>query len=301
MTPLRVGVIGLGAFGLEHLRHYADLGVEVVAVTDLDPDRSDQARRRGLPVVASVDELLDQQPQAVSVVTGPVGNRELVPVLVDAHIPVLVEKPFASSVADAEHLAELGGAAELVHPGHVLRHDQGCRTMARLVAQGAVGEVLAVDAERHRGTDHHLYRPHHSLASLTMYHDVDLAHWITGASPSILACTTGGADSLLAVTARDDRGAIWTLRASWTLPPPLERERLRVTGTEGAITLEGGEVVLITAAGEYRHQVGGDPLATEIADFCADVEAGEGPSSVTVADAVACVRTVVAIEKGVEP
>lgn len=294
----RVAVVGLGPFGLEHLRQYTDLGVEVVAVTDTDSGRrAAVAQQFDVAVVDSFAALLDRKPAAVSLVTGPEGNRVLVPQLLAAGVPVLVEKPFAETPADAEFLAGLRGAAQLVRPGHVLRYDQGCRQVADLVGSGAVGRVLAIDAERHRDTDHARYRPQHSPASLTMYHDIDLAHWIAGAHPIELHARQAGSGSVLAVMIRDARDALWTLRSSWTLPTGQVRERLRITGTEGTVVLEGSAVHLLDRSGDHVWPVIGNPLRTELAEFCADVMVGRGPQSVTVADAVTCVRTVAAIEE----
>lgn len=298
----RVAVVGLGPFGIEHLRQYRHLGVEVIAVTDRDRDLGQRIGRcHHLQTVDTVDEVIGLGPDAVSLVTGPAGNAELLPVLVAAGIPVLVEKPFAATVTDAEALAALPDAERLIHPGHVLRHDAGCRHLVDLVSAGAVGRVVAVDAERHRGTDHQRYRHHHTIASLTMYHDVDLAHWITGATPVQIDAASADDGARLSAVVHDDRGATWTLRASWTLPPDTETERLVVSGTRGSVLLEDGAVVLDNEDGVHRHRVGGDPLLAEIAEFCRVVAGAEAPSRVTVGDAVACVRTVAAIEEGITP
>src|SRR4051794_16591150 len=101
---VRVGVIGLGHMGRQHLRVYRDLDeVEVVAVADPDPTALAQAQRHH-PAHAYRDyrQLLDAEAlDAVSIV---VPTREHRCVAIDAlerGIHVLVEKPIAMTSDEA--------------------------------------------------------------------------------------------------------------------------------------------------------------------------------------------------------
>ena len=126
---------GAGAFGRNHLRVYqeletAGLGVALVAAVDPDAARSADAEARyGIPVFASVDELLsaDLKLDAASVAVPTVQHHAVASALLDAGLDLLVEKPLATSLAEADDLierAEKGGHGKeklILQPGHLER------------------------------------------------------------------------------------------------------------------------------------------------------------------------------------
>jgi predicted dehydrogenase len=127
---LRVGVVGAGAFGRNHLRVYreletAGLGVALAAAVEPDAARGAEiAAQYGVPVFASVDQLLaaDLRLDAASVAVPTVHHHALASALLDAGLDLLVEKPLAASLAEADELiriADKGG--RILQPGHLER------------------------------------------------------------------------------------------------------------------------------------------------------------------------------------
>jgi predicted dehydrogenase len=123
-------VAGAGAFGRNHLRVYrelevAGLGVALVAVVEPDEARAaDAAAKYGIPVFASVDQLLsaDLKLDAASVAVPTVQHHAVASALLDAGLDLLVEKPLAANIQEADDLIERAEKGErIVQPGHLER------------------------------------------------------------------------------------------------------------------------------------------------------------------------------------
>jgi predicted dehydrogenase len=146
---LRLAVAGNGAFGKNHLRVYRELetagaeatnpGIALVAAVEPDAARAaDAAARYAIPVFSTVDELLaaDLHLDAATVAVPTVHHHAVASQLLDAGLDLLVEKPLAATLAEADDLigrAEKG--SRILQPGHLERFNPA---------------VLAVEPELHR-------------------------------------------------------------------------------------------------------------------------------------------------------
>jgi predicted dehydrogenase len=129
-APLRVAVAGAGAFGKNHLRVYreletAELGVVLVAAVEPDSARAaDAAAKYAIPVFSTVDDLLtaDLNLDAATVAVPTVYHHAVASALLDAGLDLLVEKPLAASLAEADDLiAHTGRGSRILQPGHLER------------------------------------------------------------------------------------------------------------------------------------------------------------------------------------
>lgn len=106
----RVAIVGLGDAGYNlHLRALTGLpDVEVVGATDSAPERRDRAASRfSIPVFPEYDEMLARTaPEVVIVATPPDSHASYCRRAFEAGAHVICEKPFASSVAEAESVLE---------------------------------------------------------------------------------------------------------------------------------------------------------------------------------------------------
>jgi len=127
---LRVAVAGAGAFGRNHLRVLRELetegaGVALVAAVEPDAARADEAAKQyGIPVFASVDGLLKARLKinATSVAVPTVKHYEVASELLDAGIDLLIEKPLAASLDEADALIQIQEKnGRIVQPGHLER------------------------------------------------------------------------------------------------------------------------------------------------------------------------------------
>jgi predicted dehydrogenase len=115
-----VAVAGAGAFGRNHLRVLRELETEgaldaartnvaLVAAVEPDAARADEtAKQYGIPVFASIDALLhaDLKLDAACVAVPTVKHHEVASQLLDAGLDLLIEKPLAATLAEADDLIE---------------------------------------------------------------------------------------------------------------------------------------------------------------------------------------------------
>jgi predicted dehydrogenase len=137
-------VAGAGAFGRNHLRVYreletAGLGVALVAAIEPDSARAaDTAAKYAIPVFSTVDELLAAglHLNAATVAVPTVHHHAVAAALLDAGLDLLVEKPLATSLQEADDLIDRADKGELIlQPGHLERFNPA---------------VLAVQPQLHR-------------------------------------------------------------------------------------------------------------------------------------------------------
>ncbi len=121
---------GAGVFGRNHLRVLRELeteraGVALVAAVDPDAARADEAAKQyGIPVFASADALLktDLKLDAACVAVPTVRHYEVARELLDAGLDLLIEKPLAANLREADDLIEIQEKKNrVVQPGHLER------------------------------------------------------------------------------------------------------------------------------------------------------------------------------------
>ncbi|MGD0730514.1 MAG: Gfo/Idh/MocA family oxidoreductase [Terracidiphilus sp.] len=127
---VRVAVAGAGAFGRNHLRVYRELesagrGVALVAAVEPDAERAADAKAKyAIPVFSSVDALLaaDLHLDAASVAVPTVHHHAVAAALLDAGLDLLVEKPLATSLDEADDLIQrAANGKRILQPGHLER------------------------------------------------------------------------------------------------------------------------------------------------------------------------------------
>ena len=121
---------GAGAFGRNHLRVVRELetageGVALMAAVDPDAARAEEARKQyGIKVFASIDALLkaDLKLDAACVAVPTVKHHEVAAALLDAGLDLLVEKPLAANLSEADDLIALAErSGKILQPGHLER------------------------------------------------------------------------------------------------------------------------------------------------------------------------------------
>ncbi len=155
VTPIRVGVVGVGHLGQHHARVYAGLpGVRLVGVADVDPARRAAAAARfGVPGHADHRELLGRV-DAASVAVPTKHHAAVAAGLLAGGVDVLVEKPIAGSVAEADRLVALAEATgRVLQVGHIERFNGAVRALQGLVDAPGFIEVHRLSPYAGRGTD----------------------------------------------------------------------------------------------------------------------------------------------------
>src|ERR1700754_3607023 len=128
----RVAVVGYGYWGSKHVRVLSAMPDVGVVVVDGDPERLEEAAAHHPSVEATatdLDDVLDRG-DAVLVATPPAAHTPIAIQAIDAGKHVLVEKPLATSVADAERMV-IAAAVNGVHlmVGHTFEYNAAVRQL----------------------------------------------------------------------------------------------------------------------------------------------------------------------------
>lgn len=240
---IRVAVIGAGHWGPNLIRNFYDHPEsEVVRVVDRDEERLAQVRARFAGVVTGTDAraaFADARVDAVVVATPTSTHFGLVKAALEAGKHVLVEKPIATSRAQAEELCALAEAKwRVLLVSHVFLYNAAIAHIRDYLRQGGLGRVYYVSMVR---TNLGPIRMDVNAAWDLAAHDLSIANWWLGAEP-IAASAVGGtwinpgiADAVFA-TLRYPDGVLVNLHASW-LNPRKSRD-VTVVGDKKMLTFD---------------------------------------------------------------
>lgn len=145
MDDLKVAVIGAGVIGRTHIDTLSKAGgVALSAIVDPTPAARDLAAQRQVPYFTDIDALLAAGICDAAVIASPNDTHvALAERMLGAGIPILLEKPVASTLAEAAILAEVtarSGVPVLV--GHHRRHNPLIKTAKRAITDGAIGPLV---------------------------------------------------------------------------------------------------------------------------------------------------------------
>jgi predicted dehydrogenase len=281
--PLRLLLAGLGAFGKEHLRRLTERSdVKVVGVADANPAALEPIRATVGAAECLTDplQLIDAvEADAIIVATPAVSHVEISVRALAKNLPVLLEKPVATSARSAVPLLEAARSSTgFIMPGHVLRFSQDHVRMVETVRSGRIGEVIYVNSRRYRDDSHAVRYPNDDPVLMTLIHDIDITQWVTGSDfHSVVARRSEGVGyrSMTAVSATTATGVICDLRTAWTFTngeaPP---DRVEVVGDRGSVELTVGAGLDVYADGRrtsYPAAGTDDPLRNEQDHFLACV------------------------------
>jgi predicted dehydrogenase len=154
--------VGVGVFGRNHARVYHELEqqgepVRLVGVVDPNLDRADAVGREfGCRAFGSVEQMLTthSEVRAASVAAPTVHHLEVARALMEAGVDVLIEKPLAASLAEADELVQLAATHKRVaQAGHLERFNPAVRATIPLITQPMFFEVHRLSVFTPRSLD----------------------------------------------------------------------------------------------------------------------------------------------------
>lgn len=270
---VRFGVVGAGTMGAVYARAIANSPLkyraQLSAICDTDAARgAELAAELGTTSFTSVSEMLAGAAlDAVYLAVPDAFHRDPALACIRAGVPTLLEKPLATSVADARAIrAAAAAAAVLVEVNFSNRWNPPFVIARRAIQDGAIGEVTGINA---RLSNVHGIPESMPWASATttgwflLSHVVDLAFWL-GGSPARSVYARGrkgalrerGIDTfdLIHALVGYENGASGVYEAAWHLPngmPSPVDFKFQLIGTAGMFAIDTtGQTILI--AGEDR-------------------------------------------------
>jgi len=145
---MRVGVIGVGSMGKNHVRVYSEIA-DLVGVTDVMQESSRSvAERFGVRSYETPQALL-RDVDAVSICTPTSEHLKVAMLAIEAGVDLLVEKPFTGRSSDAMKLVEMADRAKVtLASGFIERSNPIVGHTRNLVVSGRFGDVISIASRR---------------------------------------------------------------------------------------------------------------------------------------------------------
>jgi UDP-N-acetylglucosamine 3-dehydrogenase len=285
MKTLGVGVIGVGAWGKNHVRVFSELeDVNLVAVTDRDSSRAKMlAKKHNATHFTNADDLLKQSDiDAVTICTPTVTHADLALEAIAAGKHVLIEKPMTDTVQQAQRIIDAAKAAKVqLMVGFVERFNPSVHTAAQVIDQGKVGELVLGSARRlgpfvpGRVADIGIIKD-------MAIHDIDIARFLVKQEATSVYAIAGSLyhkyeDHANIVIRFNDKPTFF-LECNWLTPHKLRG--LNITGSEGVLSLDyiSQEVSIGTSHWEQKSTSKWDePLKRELSHYVKSIIEKQNP------------------------
>ncbi|HJQ60543.1 MAG TPA: Gfo/Idh/MocA family oxidoreductase [Vineibacter sp.] len=315
MADFRIALIGAGMIAPAHITGAAAVpGIRLSAIADPSDAARKLADGAGVRWFTDHRTLLElARPDAVVVATP---NALHVPVALDciaAGVPVLVEKPIADTVEEAQRLCAAADAAGLpLLVGHHRRHNPIIRRAHQLVRDGALGRLVSINVlaamlkpDAYFDTAWRRAPAGGGPVLINLIHEIDLLRFLYGEIITVEAITSSAVRGLpvedtAAILLRFANGALGAITLSdaavspwsWDLAsgenpaffqPDVETHFL--CGTEGALTLPRLNLWRYPGARGWNEPIAarserperGDPYGEQLRHLAAVVRGEEQP------------------------
>lgn len=315
----RALIIGLGGAGQRHLRNLLELvpGIGIGAVrrlnrnfeigNDLTADTAtDIMEKYGVTALQSLDEAVEFGPDLAIVANPSAHHAEYCAAMIEAGIPVFIEKPATTTRDDFDRLASLAdrhGVTVMV--GFQLRWNPCFERLKVLIEEQRIGRIQSVEisVHSHMPSWHGYEKPGEFYAGvkemgggvvLTEIHEIDLMCWLFGRPSAVFA--TGGRigtenidveDTVCAAMEIEHDGQCFpaALSMSFVQAPPARR--FAVNGASGKILVKlpqmtltvtdasGSEIERLECPDFDRNLL----FVNELSEFLTCIETGAEPST----------------------
>ena len=298
---LRVGVIGTGMIGQDHIRRITHVvaGAEVVAVSDANEVLAKEvaaglanatAHATGVGVIA------DENVDAVIVCSWGPTHEEYVLASIAAGKPVFCEKPLATTPEACQRIidAEVSAGRRLVQVGFMRRYDSAYRALKEVIDSGAVGAPLIYYSGHRNPAVPESYTKDMAIVD-TAVHDFDVVRWLLGEELTAIRVIAakpnshgGDLQDPLLMIAETTSGVLVNVETSVNIRYGYDI-RGEVVGEDGTAALAERSQVVVRSTGSVAGRVPADwrerfiaAYDTEFTEWIAAVTNGAGatgPSS----------------------
>ncbi|MCU0269497.1 MAG: Gfo/Idh/MocA family oxidoreductase [Acidimicrobiales bacterium] len=299
---MRVAVVGIGYWGPKHVRVLSGLPEvsEVVCVdTAAAPEGSGSA---GVRTLSSLTEALPQV-DAVVVSTPPTTHAALALQAIRAGKHVLVEKPFTTSIADADELVRAAADAGVVlMAGHTYAFNGVVQRLREMIRNEELGHLHYLDSAR---LNLGLYRPDVSVVWDLAAHDVAIMNFLLDSTPDVVSARSGHVanprfdDIAYLWLEYNERSVVAAVHVSWL--DPCKVRRITVVGSERMAVyndlsmderLKLYDKGVEFAEGDPQHETnGGLPLSYRYGDVTSPFISFDEPLKLEDRHFLECVRT----------
>jgi predicted dehydrogenase len=262
VTPLRIGIVGAGAISQRNARDSVASGAaRLVGVFDVNHKAArDMSKSLGIPAFGSFAEMLQSNDVEAVLLSTP--HHLHCPMTIEAagyRKHILVEKPIATSLADARRMQEacLEAGVKLT-VNYSFRYLGKIRKARQIITDGALGEICGIQIINHQYKDAGYWSGARSNSPddwrgsrvmcgggyliMNVCHNIDYVYFLTGLKAERVSseyATLGSSvevEDIISVTFRMDNGGIGTISASSIMRGSAQTEE-RIWGTRGSLII----------------------------------------------------------------
>lgn len=235
-NKLRVGVIGVGSMGKNHVRLYSELkGVELIGVADVNETIAVSiAQSYGCKPYADYHDLLGENPDVLSIVVPTTLHKKVALDAIQKGINILVEKPIADTVGNADEVIKAARKKVVkLMVGHVERFNPAIIKLKELIDSGLLGDVVSISAKRVGP-----YNPRIRDVGIILdlgTHDIDIMSYLVGERIKGVYASAGSVvhshEDHAIITLNFSSGNSGVIETNWLTPHKVRG--LTVIGSEG--------------------------------------------------------------------
>lgn len=244
MDKIRVGVIGVGFWGKNHIRVYNEMkDVEIVAICDVEKEKAIEiAEKFNIEhVFTNYEEMLkNKEIDAISICTPSTTHGEIALKTIKNKKDLLIEKPMTTKIEEAINLKEEMRKNKdeiILMVGFIERFNPVVQKAKELLDKGEIGDIILSYSRRIGAWPERIGDV--GVVKDTAIHDIDLARFLFKEDPIAVFARGGSMRHRLedyvqaTLLYKDEKSAL--IEANW-LTPRKKRE-MHITGKEGVIRI----------------------------------------------------------------
>jgi predicted dehydrogenase len=236
---LKVGLIGLGVMGKNHLRVLGSTeGIELTGI--VDPQATDLAAEIKVPIYTDINEIKKLSLDYCVVAAPTAFHEEISLWLIEEGIPFLLEKPIASNSQSAEKIITAAKKNNVkAGIGHIERYNSALRLAREEISEGVLGSIYQITTKRQGYFPSRISDVGVVLDLAT--HDIDLTAWLVGEKYLNLgahsAFRSGRThEDLISITGNLANGIVVNHLVNWL--SPLKERSIQVIGEKGIFIVD---------------------------------------------------------------
>ena len=242
MNKVKVGVIGTGFMGKNHVRVFSELSsVELVAIADIDEHRVDkQSQDYGIAGYYNYLEMLEKEDlNAVSIAVPTSLHTEVVLQTLNYVNNIFVEKPLTSNLEDCKTIIdEVSEKNAKLMVGHIERFNPAILKLKELLNNHSLGEIISLSTERVGP-----YLPRIRDAGVIVdnaIHDIDVMRFLTERKVNLVYARTGSRktdfDDYASILLEFEGNILGTIEVNRLTPTKIRN--LSVTCSDGFVKVD---------------------------------------------------------------
>jgi UDP-N-acetylglucosamine 3-dehydrogenase len=280
---IRVGVIGTGAMGQNHVRIYSEMeGVELAGISDVDQKRVEaMAAQFKTKPFTDYRKMLAEGLDAVSVVVPTKLHTQVVLDSLDKGAHILVEKPIADTIENAElMIGAAKKAGKILMVGHIERFNPAVIKLKEIIDSGTLGKIVSISTKRVGP-----YNPRIRDVGVILdigVHDIDVISYLYGKKISSVYAIAGADihsfEDHASIILRMDHNFAGVVETNWLTPHKVRQ--LTAIGLKGVAYLDYINQTVQLHDNEWIRKAKvepSEPLKNELKYFISCVAKGKEP------------------------